>query len=311
MAKVPLIKFLTEPGYVLEHISKYPVEIKPHQNARQILNLHRRNNLACQKVRDLMEAALVEIPPPSLIEVAQRLGYRHPNTLEIKFPELSKKINANYRSSEKYLSGRRSRRTVPECRPDKESQRKAIEQESGQPCPASLDDLARRWGYVDGHHLKGKFPDICQTLMEKRREYQQEKLAERLRDCRQLLEAAMKEDPPPKLITVVRRLIGVKEPFLRKHFAEECHSISLRSIEYRKKRMKDAGDRLLQSLRENPPRSLNQISKEMGYHLTTLALNYPEICRSIMDRYQSHAQNLAAESKRAKLINSVIRPVEA
>jgi AraC-like DNA-binding protein len=267
--------------------------------------------LACQKVREQMEAALVETPPPSLIEVARRLGYRHPSTLQLKFPELSKRISANYRSSERYLSGRRSRRTVPQFRPEKDSQRKAIEQELGQPCPSSLKELARRWGYADGHHLKGKFPELCQALMEKRRECQQQKLAERLRNYRQFLEAAMKEDPPPRVISVARRLGAVTIPFLREHFAEECRRISLRYIEYRKKRMKDAGERLQQSLQENPPRSLNQISKEVGYHLSTLARNYPEICRSIMERYGSYAGTLAAERKRARLIASALRPLEA
>jgi putative transposase len=92
---------------------------------------------------------------------------------------------------------------------------------------------------------------------------------------------------------------------------EECRSISLRYIEYRKKQMKEAEDRLLQSLQENPPRSLNQISKEISYSCQTLVRHYPEISRSIIDRYKSYARNLVAEKMEARLINTAIRSLEA
>lgn len=296
LTRIPLLKFLTEPDYVLELISKYPVEIEAHRIVGR--KLHRENRIARQKVREHMEAALLETPPPSLIEVAQRLGYRHIASLRNKFPELFKKIGANYRGTEEYLSGRKSRSAAAGSRPDKEGQRKVIEMELAQPCPASLRAVAHRLGYVSGFDLKLKFPDICDPLLEKRREYLQKELAERLMACRNALEAAMTEEPPPTFISVLRRSKGINEWYLRKYFAEECRSISLRYNEYRKKQMKEAEDRLLQVLQENPPRSLNQISKEIGYSCHTLVNHYPEISRSIMDRYESYARKLVAEKWR-------------
>jgi AraC-like DNA-binding protein len=309
LTEIPLIKFLTEPEYVLERISKYPVEIEPHQ----ILgcNLHRANRIARQKVRQHLEAALDETPPPSLMEVAQRLGYRHPATLQIRFSELSKKICARYWRSERYLCDRPPRPIETQNYPDMESQRTTIEQELAQPNPASIRALTHKLGYVSSYNLKRKFPDLCLAILEKRREYQQKKLAERLRNCRQVLQAAMIEEPPPMLASVARRLKEIDERFLREHFAEEWRSIFMRYTEYQKKQMKDAEDRLLQSLQENPPRPLNQISKEIGYTSPTIVHHYPEISRSIMDRYENYARNLVAEKIKARLINAAIRPLEA
>src|SRR5262249_29506424 len=111
LTKVPLFKLLTDSAYVLEYISERPVEIIGHQ-VKQLRYLHRGNPISHQKVRERMEVALLEVPPPSLVEVAQSLGYRHESTLRGKFPELSKKLTANYMASERYryslLSWRRS-----------------------------------------------------------------------------------------------------------------------------------------------------------------------------------------------------------
>jgi TniQ len=292
LSKVPLLNLLTDPASVLEYISKHPVEIIESQNGR-IQHLHRVNNLSCQKVREQMEAALKEIPPPSLIEVARRLGYQHQTTLRVKFPELSKKITANYRKSEKYLSGLQAKRAEAERRLDKKSQKKVFKQELNQPCPATLDDLAHRFGYTNSGSLRRRFPDLCQALMEKRRQYQQRQLTQRLNHCRKILNEALTEYPPPSLSSVARRFEGVRmTEFLRKHFRAECRSICERYIGYREKRMQNAGDRLRQSLRENPPPSLNQLSKEIGYHMTTLQQCYPELSRSIMARYEDHIRKL-------------------
>lgn len=292
LSKVPLLNLLTDPVSVLEQISKHPVEIIESQTER-IRHLHRVNIISCQKVREQMEAALIEVPPPSLIEVARRLGYRHQTTLRVKFPELSKKITANYRKSEEYLSGLQAKRAEAERRLDKKSQKKVLKQELNQPCPATLEDLAHRFGYTTSGSLRRRFPDLCRALIQKHRRYQQRQLAQRLNYCRKVLNNALMEYPPPSLNSVARRFEGIRMiEFLRKHFGAECRGICERHIDYREKRMQNAGDRLRQSLGENPPPSLNQLSKEIGCHVSTLQKWYPELSRSILARYENHIQNL-------------------
>jgi hypothetical protein len=136
-------------------------------------------------------------------------------------------------------------------------------------------------------------------LVKKRRDYQQRLLAKRLSRCLNVLETALVEDPPLTLVSVAKRLAGISMSFLREHFPEQCRNVSVRHLDYQKRRMQDAGERLRQSLQENPPQPLSQLSKEIGYHFSTLMNNYPELCHPISARYKSYTRSLAAEKKKA------------
>jgi hypothetical protein len=50
-----------------------------------------------QKIKPVLEAALQELPPPSLLEITRRLGYKNSSYLYRYFPELSFAISKNYR----------------------------------------------------------------------------------------------------------------------------------------------------------------------------------------------------------------------
>jgi AraC-like DNA-binding protein len=290
LTKARLFKLLTDSAYVLEYVSEHPVEIMGHQ-VKQPRYLCRGNPISQQKVRERMEAALLEIPPPSLVEVAQSLGYRHGSTLRGKFPELSKKLTANYMASERYLNSLQSWRRSTAARPNKESQKRALERELGYPCPASLTEISERLGY-NTYLLTSRFPDLCHALVVKRRRALQLQLAERLSQYRQILEAALREEPPPTLNDVARRFTEFKVEFLHAHFPDECRRLIARHADYCKRRMQSAGELLRQALQDNPPRSLTRLSKESGYSISALTHNYPELSRSIVVRYDDYRRNL-------------------
>jgi hypothetical protein len=290
LTKVPLFKLLTDSAYVLEYVSEHPVEVMGHQ-VKHLRYLYRGNSISHQKVRERMEASLLEVPTPSLIEVAQSLGYRHGSTLRGKFPELSKKLIANYMASERYRDSLQSWRRSTVARPNKESQKRALERELDQLCPASLTEIAERLGY-NTYVLTSRFPDICHALVEKRRRGLQLQLAERLCQYRRILEAALREEPPPTLNAVARHFTEFKIGFLRAHFADECQRLVARHAAYCKRRMQAAGELLRQSLHANPPRSLTRLSKESGYSISALTLNHPELSRSVVARYDDHRRNL-------------------
>lgn len=296
LTKIPLLEILTEPFSVQECISYHPVQISDHRG-KQLRSLHRQHPLAQQKVLLQMEAALVETPPPSLVEVARRLGYRHPSTLRVKYPELSKQIAANHRSSEEFLRNLRSKRKQYVRRPDREHQRRLLELELTQPCPATLRDLAHRLGYADTCTICTYFPDLAKALVKKRRDHQQRNLATCLSHCLNVLKAALAEEPPSTMVSVVKRLTGIRIAFLREHFPEQCHNISARYLDFQRKRMEDAGVKLRQSLLENPPRSINQLSKEIGCHPSTLIRNFPELYRAISARCKSYRGSLTTKEK--------------
>jgi len=293
LIRVPLLKLLMDPSYVLEHISKYPIDVRGNSK-RPIRRLRRRNTLAFLKAQQDLEAALIEIPPPSLTEIALRLGYQEANTLRIKFPELSKKIANNYMSSERQRAKILANRNE---KPDRERQRKLLEQELSKPCPESVMKVAIKLGYTRGAVITRLFPDLSQALQEKRKQYIQERLIEDLNYCRIILENALSEEPPPQLISVVKQLESGRhnESFLRTYFPTECRSISVRYEEHRKKWLLDAKECLRQSLLDNPPKSLNQISKEIGYSPVSIASHFPDLCRAVVERYKSYRRDLAAK----------------
>jgi hypothetical protein len=98
---------------------------------------------------------------------------------------------------------------------------------------------------------------------------------------------------------------------LRENFAPEYQRLVERRAGYCKQSMQAAGERLQQAVRETPHRSLNRLAKEIRYHSSTLLRNHPDICRSILERYESHVRNLAAERRKTKTAHSASHLMEA
>src|SRR5262249_1249423 len=226
---------------------------------------------------------------------------KHASSLRAKFPELSKQIVNNYKSSERYIEVRRSQweaaRNHP---PDREKQRKLIEQELGQSCPATLAEISRKLGYSCHNAARRVFPELYCALVEKRSQYKERQLAECYGRCRQALTAALAEEPPPTPHSVITRL-GLGRPFLVYHFPQEWRKISARRSEYQKMRIAVAGNRLRQALLENPPRSFrrisNDIANEIGVAHPVLRRHYPELVLSVVSRFKDYKQGFAIEEK--------------
>jgi AraC-like DNA-binding protein len=213
--------------------------------------------------------------------------------LRAKFPELSKRITARYKSSAEYKSGLQSMRAKAQGIPNKAEERRVLEQELEKSCPASLQDIAGRLGYSSSYKFVRRFSDLCRALREKRQQYIYQQY-------QQALNSTLCEELPPALGAVARRFTEFTVSFLHQNFAPECQHLVERRADYCKQGMQAAGERLRQALRETPPRSLNRLAKEIGYHSSTLLRNHPDICRSISERYESHMRNLAADRKKTK-----------
>jgi hypothetical protein len=221
--------------------------------------------------------------------------------LREKFPELSKQIVNNYNSSERYFEVRRSQLEAARSHPpDRENQRKLLEQELGQSCPATLEEISHKLGYSSQPGARKIFPELYRALAEKRRRYKARQLAECLSRCRQVLTAAIAEEPPPTLHSVMVQL-GLGHPFLKYHFPRECREISARRLGYQKMRLTEAGNRLRQALLENPPRSFrrisNEIANEIGVAHPVLRRHYPELVLSVVSRFKDYKQGFAIEEK--------------
>lgn len=64
-----------------------------------------------QKIQPVLEAALQEIPPPSLSSIARRLGYKNNSYLYRYFPELSRFISKRYKEY-LHLRGQQTRESI-------------------------------------------------------------------------------------------------------------------------------------------------------------------------------------------------------
>src|SRR5262249_14949821 len=297
-------------------------------------------------------------------EVVHRLGYKHANTLKVKYPDLCRQIKANYRAFQRAPSGRPAECGDAVGPLGRESQRQIIEQAILQPYPESLAILGARMGYKStDHKLSKKFPDLCRTLLNKRQQYQRnrreewrqqcqeaidvalvEKLPpslkevsrragvrtdflyqyfsddcnriterfaehckkqreERLRQCRDILEVALAEDPPPSFKELYCRVDG-RIKFLYYHFPDDCHRISERRIAHRKKKFQHSEERLKQALLEEPPKSAQQLAGELGMSSNGLAGRHPELCHLISARFKSWWDGLIEEKKRVSVVSS-------
>ncbi len=295
---IPLVKFFTDPESIPEHLANHPVEVTDCRT-NPVRFLHRRNRLGYQNVRGHLEAALVEVPPPSLEEVSQRLGYRYSGTLRYKHAELCKKITANYRASEEFLRRQQVQGEEERQLPDRETVRQAMEQELNQDCPTTLKELARKLGYRWYGSLCIRFPELSLALMEKRRRREKELLTERLNYCRQVLAQALTENPPPTLAKVASRSPITKMHYFKSYLAEESRAVSARHEAYRQMWLREAEEKMKHSLLEDPPRPLKQIAKELGFYPSTLKSNKPDLCRAISNRYKKYIRDRELKKKLA------------
>gem|GEM_PF-742755 len=354
LTRVPILKLLTDPSGVRDHLISHPIQI----GDRQRLSIRppiRPNSPAWEEVHRQMEAALGESPPPSLDEVARRLGYKQANSLQIKFPELSNQITANYRAFKKAGNPRPK---APH-RLGLEHQRQILEEALLEPYPESLSVLVLRMGYTRGNisFLTQKSPDLFQAVLKKRRQFQQKERKKRLRRCQEIITVALAEDPPPSLQKVAERLgdktpeflwqnfpddchhittrradyqrkrleerlrgcretidaalaeeppptleevcaqAGVISDFLRQYFADECRCLSARRADFRKRQCHEQEARLNQALQEEPPQSAQQLATELGVSPSTIAKKHQEICSLIVARYKAFRRDRAKKKK--------------
>jgi AraC-like DNA-binding protein len=285
LTRVPLLKLLTDPSGVRDQLSSHPIEISDGQRLSKRPPI-RPNSPAWEKVLQQMEAALGESPPPSLDEVARRLGYKQADSLQIKFPDLSNQITANYRAFKKAGS---PRLRAPH-RLDPERQRQILEQALLEPYPESLSVLVLRMGYTRGNisFLTQKSPDLFRAVLKKRRQFQQKERKKRLRRCREIITAALVEDPPPSLQKVAERL-GDKTPeFLWQNFPDDCHRITTRRTDYHSKRLEErlhcCRETIDAALAEEPPPTLEEVSARAGVISDFLRQYFADDCCRISAR---------------------------
>ena len=108
---------------------------------------------------------------------------------------------------------------------------------------------------------------------------------------RSLLNEVLNESPPPTMREVVGRFYGLSVGYLYKHFPSECRAISSQHKKYTKDEylfgMSCALEKVLKS-NEYPPLSLKAVEKKVGYCGQALRKHFPDVCRTISERYAKY-----------------------
>jgi len=285
---------------------------------------HQRDPMSSDELRQALEAVLAsdEEPPPSLPEVAQRLGYQNAGPLHSQFPELSNAITAKYQKrNAKHKRGRSS-----------DELRRALEAVlvSDEEPPPSLKEVAQRLGYRSPGPLYSRFPELSQAIIAKYQKYNPRRREPMESDkLRQALEAvlASDEEPPPSLKEVAQRLgyqgaspIQMRFPelaqaitaqyhqgypyfaFLAQCFPQLPHALSL------KRRNSEDLQHILETLLENADPMIwhqQQIRKRLGYSLHKLHHCFPELS-DLLQRRLIQSSDLGIEELQAVLEKELV-----
>lgn len=244
-------------------------------------------------VRRTLEAALLEEPPPSLSEIAVRLGYASTVPLYSKYGELSRRIADRYRMT---IGGHDSIQPPPDEQQTSQL-RRLLEQELSKENPCFPRILAKEAGYKYVDTAKRQCPELWQTLLDKRRKYRkEEKNNEREREA---ITSALSEDPTPTLQEIAKRLGYRSNPNLSQRFPDECRAIKEKHARRRKEQLEELEAKLRAALSEEPPLPLKQVAVSIHYNRLDCYRRWPELCRAIAARHIDYVKECARKRRLA------------
>jgi hypothetical protein len=250
--------------------------------ANRAVEARNRRGIAPSRTADRIRRALLEAakeqPPPSVGEVAQRLGYSTPTRLYAADSDLCKTIVRNFNKSGRNHWWRRRGATFL----DDSIFRKALEESLSLEMPLPVHRSASFLGYQTEDPLTARFPDLCRAIKAKRAKVR----AVRRSALESALETALSEEPPPSLEQIANRMGYTSDTSMRAWEPRLCAMLTAQRREFAKRSRKELGQRLEDMLYESPPPSLREVHARLRI---TQAISYgcfPEIHRAISARYQ-------------------------
>jgi len=168
--EVPLLEF-----FIQAIAATHPVkETKPCLDQPQIVISSSLNFQLEEDSKQIqkMKAALAEDPPPSLAEVAERLGYRRTTILYYYASDLCHAISAKHAEYKKTIQSRSTQRKL-----------EAVIVNEVSP-PSSLQQVAKSIK-ISVHTLKKYFPDLCHIISNRYAIYLSECRAKRIQVLRE------------------------------------------------------------------------------------------------------------------------------
>jgi AraC-like DNA-binding protein len=253
-----------------------------------------------EQMRNVLRAALTENPPPTLCEVARRLGYRTHAPLQRLDPECCDRIVRNYRRCRKQFG---NKWTVQDRPGEKEKAAEILKDSLAQDRPTPIAQIARQLGYQSSSRLKLHFPELCSAIAAKERqnrETQREAI-------RQGLITAATEEPPPTIGELMRRLHcyenAVRDlfPNLFTKVLEARKAWRIRQLEQTRAKVTRLADEMAGS-------SVPCICKAAGVGIAFFMHRFPDLYQRIIYNYIEQ-RDATRRLRRERLCEEVVKIV--
>lgn len=286
--RAPLVKLLqAEPV----------VDVGYLQDDRGVRHPHHRD-----QVRLALKQALSDAAAPALTEVARRLNYVTTRSLYEIDRECCKKITARYRAASRISQC--EGQAAPQRVCAKAKTRQTLEDSLAQDHPVPVRQTATSLGYAETSTIRQQFPELCRAIGEKRAALKRG----RLRDVESALRAALKEDPPPSLTELSKRLEYASPNPLRHNFPALYGALLARRVAYRAECKKKIHAYLLEILAGDSAPQVLEVCEKMGLSTCSAYARYPDLCHAIAAKRRQHEKVLLAQ-RQVLLRDEVFRAV--
>ncbi len=266
------------------------------QDDRGVRPPHRKD-----QVRLALKQALSDDSAPSMTEVARRLNYARPGRLYYIDRECCKKITARHRVVSRSAGQTTNRRICAKAKI-----RKRLEQSLAQEYPVSVNHIAKSLGYANAGPIRVQFPELCRAIGEKQAALKRGRLHEV--EC--VLNAALKEEPPPSATELTKRLGYSAPSALRHNFPELYGALLARGATYQAECRKKIHADLLETLTGDSAPQVLEVCEKIGLSASRAYVSYPELCHAIAAKHRRHEKALLAQ-RRARLRDEVFKVVSS
>jgi AraC-like DNA-binding protein len=242
------------------------------------------------EIQQALLVALREEEPRSLSQVARELGYTNTERLYQADRKLCHDIASRYRKSGRSHWWKRPGAVrICETARLKEILERSIE--SG--TPTSPHQIALNLGYSNDGYIQQKFPELCRGIRQKIDHVKQSRPDE----IRSALEGALRENPPPYLSDLARRLGYSASTVLRAHASDLCDRLRSRHQRHVLKRRSDLESKFLAALEETPVPSVNVLCRRLDITRWFIDQYFPDARNALAAR---HRQWVSAETTRRR-----------
>jgi AraC-like DNA-binding protein len=289
---VSIIDLLTQDDALYDFIPAPPLETTYQSRQRAA---------AKTAILSALAAAAKEIPPPSLVEVAARLGLTRTRLLRSHSPETCDLINQRYLNSER---GKETRRWPRKRLRSNADIKTALEAALNEESPPSVTQVAHSLGYRTDISIMNYFPELCRALNQR----QPKDYLARRKTVETELNRSLQSDLPEEPRAVAKRLgyrsthrlrITYSQPFKRIRDRYEAHKKAQFLSEMR--------TQLDAAHTQVPPPTLKDTARKLGVSDGWLRKHFPDersaiAARSLRHREEQAAMNKASDRDRLKTI---------